>query len=195
MTKIEQMIVSLDHILAHHRHLGRVLPSLLQPGLAQTEITSWESKLPFSFTLEVEAIYRWRNGTKAATGDLLESLSFSPGFYFLSIDEAIQTYMERENSPQWRKGWFPIFADGAGDFYLVICDQNKLETTNVVGFIHGEPEQSVEYESLSAMIQTIEAGFAEGAFFLDDDNSLEIDDEKFRNIAQRFNPGVQEWQS
>lgn len=44
------------------------------------------------------------------------------------------------------------------------------------------------------MIKTLEACFAEGAFFLDDRGVLDMDDEHHREIAHRFNPGIEEWQ-
>lgn len=185
----------LDQIVAHLRRLGRRAPDLLQDPLSREDIQSWESKLPFSLTRELGTMYQWRNGTKAEEGDLLESLYFFPGFYFLSIEEAVQTYQEREGSPQWRKGWFPLFANGGGDFYNVRCTRRKIGSSEVIGFLHGEPEQSTEYESVAAMMQTLEACYAEGAFFIDVDDTLEIDDDKHRMIANRFNPTILEWQS
>lgn len=189
------MISDLDRIVEHHRRLGRRVPELLQDGLSQSDLEPWESALPFALTREVERIYEWRNGTKAEQDDLLETLYFFPGFYLLSIEEAVQTYREREVSPQWREGWFPLFADGGGDFYIVPCGAKKTDASEIIGFIHGEPEQVVEYESLTAMIATLESCFAEGAFFVDDDDSLEIDDEKHREIAHTINPGISEWQN
>ena len=190
-----EMTSTLDEIVAHLRRLGRHAPSLLQVPLTREEIQEWESRLPFALTRELATIYQWRNGTKAEESDLLESLYFFPGFYFLSIEEAVQTYQERGDSPQWREGWFPLFADGGGDFYIVPCAQQKVAASEVIGFIHGEPEQGAEYESVEAMIQTLEACFREGAFFVDDDDTMEIDDERHREIAHRFNPTIPEWQS
>lgn len=189
------MISDLDRIVEHLRRLGRRTPGLLLDGLSGPDLESWEAAFPFAFTRELDRIYQWRNGTKAEEGDLLEALHFFPGFYFLSIEEAVQTYRERERSPQWRKAWFPLFADGGGDFYVVPCLGEKTDASEIIGFIHGEPEQIVEYESLSAMIATFESCFAEGAFFVDDDDTMEIDDDKHRDIAHRFNPEVPEWQS
>ena len=88
-----------------------------------------------------------------------------------------------------------MFADGGGDFYPACCGSEKKETAEIIGFIHGEPQQPVEYESLAAMIKTIDACYAEGAFFVDEDNTLEIDDNLHREIAHRFNPEIPEWQS
>jgi hypothetical protein len=111
------------------------------------------------------------------------------------MDEAVQTLEEREDSEQWREGWFPVFANGAGDFYVVPCQEKKIDAAEVIGFLHGEPEQTAEYESLTAMTYAIEACFREKAFYLDEHDTMEIDDEKQREIARRFNPTIREWQS
>jgi cell wall assembly regulator SMI1 len=189
------MITDLDRIVASLAQLGRRFPALLLPGLSKREIESWEAKLPFSLTRELDSLYQWRNGTRAYEGDLLGDLYFFPGFYLLSLEEAVQTYKEREDAPQWRKGWFPLFADGAGDFYLIRCTRKKTDSSGVIGFIHGEPEQILEYESLPSMIRTLADCYAEGAFFLDEDGYLDMDDEEHRRIAHKHNPGVSEWQS
>jgi hypothetical protein len=185
----------LDAIVAHLLLLGRRSPALLQPPLTPVELRRWEARFPFAFTSEIEAAYSWRNGTKADEGDLLDNLHFFPGFYFLSMQEAHQTYLERRDAPQWQEGWFPLFADGGGDFYLVSCRKRKLNRSPIIGFINGEPEQVEEYESAAAMLATLEAAFAESAFFIDKDDTLEIDDDMYAQIAARFNPGISEWQS
>jgi hypothetical protein len=189
------MTSNLDRIVAHLRRLERRAPDLLQPPLSLRQIQLAESKLPFSLTGELETIYQWRNGTKADAGELLEFLYFFPGFYFLSLEEAIEKYEESEDAPQWKKGWFPLFANGAGDFYIVPCKKKKIASSEIIGFLHGEPEQTAEYESLDTMIQTIEACFRQGAFFVDDDDTMEIDDDKHQIIAHKFNPTIPEWQS
>jgi cell wall assembly regulator SMI1 len=191
----QPMFASLDGIVAHLRRLGRRVPDLLQPGLDEEQIKAREADVPFAFTRELQALYRWRNGTRALAGDILDELNFFPGFYFMSIEEAIRTFRERESAPQWRPGWFPVFADGAGDFYIVPCKKKTIDRSEVIGFLHGEPAQVPEYESLTAMAQTQEAAFAAGAFYLDQHNRLEIDDAQYRVIAHTFNPGIPEWQS
>lgn len=192
---MSDMINNLDRIVAHLRRLGRGAPDRLQQGLSQQELASWESQLPFALTGELVALYQWRDGTKAEEGDLLEDLYFFPGFYFLSMEEAVQTFKEMEEAPQWSEGWFPVFADGGGNFYIVPCTAKKVDESEVIGFLHGEPDQIAEYESVSSMIETLEACFTEGAFFVDVDDTMEIDDDKHREIANRINPGIPEWQS
>jgi hypothetical protein len=189
------MIEHLDRILAHLRRLDRPSADLLQRALTPAEIEALAAELPFSLTEEVERLYQWRNGTKAEPGDTLDDLHFFPGFYFLSLEEAIESYAEKEDAEQWHKGWFPLFANGAGDFYVVPCKRKKVASTEVIGFLHGEPEQIAEYESLETMTETLEACFREGVFYVDEDETLEMDDDRHAEIAHRYNPRIEEWQS
>lgn len=186
----------MDRVVEHLRRLGRSVPDLLQRPLANDELQMWAARFPFPLTRELEVIYTWRNGTMASEDDFLEDIYLFPGFYLLSIEEAHLTFLERKDAPQWREGWFPLFADGAGDFYVVPCGGQKTDSSVVIGFLHGEPEQIVEYESIAAMVATLEAAFAEKAFYVDqNDGSMEIDDEKYSQIASRFNPRITEWRS
>lgn len=147
-----------------------------------------------AITAEVERLYAWRDGTNSNTGDLLQSLWMFPGFYFPSLEEAVRCYRERVTAPQWRKGWFPIFLDGAGDFYVVPCGRTRRIVTGVIGFLHGEPTQPIEYASVATMIKTLAEAYDSGAIFVDDDGALEYDDEAYRQIAERLNPGIEAWQ-
>jgi hypothetical protein len=188
-------MTALDRIVAHLRRLERGAPDRLQRGLPKEELLSWRGRLSFALTRELEIIYQWRNGTRSDPGDTFESLYLFPGFYFLSIEEAVETYEREKINPEWLDGWFPLFASGGGDFYLVPCTQERVDAAAVIGWIHGEPDKIVEYESVTSMVATLEACFREGAFFLDDDDTMEIDDEQHRVIAARFNPTIPEWLS
>lgn len=188
------MIEELKSILHHHVRLNTQIPGRLNDGISLDEIRRQSESLPFALPEEVEQLFQWRNGTNIEEGDLLDARWFFPGFYFPSLQEAIRVVHERRDAPQWREGWFPVFMDGAGNHYLSCCRKQNSARAEIVGFLHGEPEQVVEYESLEAMIKTLEACFAEGAFFLDDRGVLDMDDEHHREIAHRFNPGIEEWQ-
>jgi hypothetical protein len=191
---MEELLAALDRI-AHHLHLlnYKSVKLLRSPLPARDRDTIWR-KLPFSPTRELDMIYQWRDGTEAREGVLLEELWFFPGFYFLSMEEAEATYKERVGAPQWRDNWFPLFADGAGDFYVIPCQRTSTDTSGVIGFIHGEPEQIVEYESLTAMMATIAQAYAERAIFVDSDGTLEFDDERYKRIANALNPEIEVWQ-
>ncbi len=184
----------MDRVEKHLRHLGRKSPDLLQPPVSDADLQRWSAEFPFAFTEELRAVYSWRDGTRADAGDLLENLHFFPGFVLLSLEDARRHYMERKDGAQWQENWFPLFADEAGDYYVVPCEAARVESTAVIGFVHGEPEQIAEYQSVAAMMATLDAAFAAGVFFVDGDDSLEIDDDRYKRVARRFNPGISEWQ-
>lgn len=194
MSQFPEMIAALDAIVQRLTYASREVVTKLQPGLSVQDIAAGEATLPFVLTRELDALYRWRDGTSVKEGDLLTPTYFFPGFYLLSLEEAVQTYHERKSAWQWREHWFPVFADGGGDFYVVPCGAEKLDCAEVIGFIHGEPEQAVEYQTLTAMMQTLEACYSRGAFVLDDDGDLDMDDDLHRQIAHHFNPEVEQWQ-
>ncbi len=190
-----RLLKALDECIAHLARLGQPVVSRLQPGLTDAEVAQIEATLPFRLTQELRAVYRWRNGIPVAEGDILGNLWFFPGFYLPPLQYARQTFEERKLAKQWRRGWFPLFEDGAGDFYIVPCPQKKTEDkAPVIGFIHGEPEQRVEYLDITTMVETIAACYAAGAFFVNSDGILDIDDDAQARIARRLNPGVAEWQ-
>jgi cell wall assembly regulator SMI1 len=184
----------LNKIEFHLARLGRDVVNLLQRGLKENELNELESQLPFLLTEEIRFLFEWRNGTHTKEGDVLDELNFFPGFYFPSLEEAIAIYGERRDAPQWRPEWFPVFVDGAGDFYVVPCHKKRQEQCGVIGFIHGEPFHSVEYKNLSSMLETLSSAYDQEVFYLDDDDNLEMDYDAYRVVARRFNPGISEWQ-
>ncbi len=195
MIDAARLINALDECVAHLSRLKHPVVSRLQPGLTDAEVAQIEATLPFTLTQELRVVYRWRNGIPVEEGDILASLWFFPGFYLPSLQYARQTFEERKLAKQWRRGWFPLFEDGAGDFYIVPCAPKKsVDKAPVIGFIHGEPEQLVEYLDVTTMMETLAACYAQGAFFVNSDGVLDIDDDAQARIARRLNPGVAEWQ-
>jgi hypothetical protein len=187
------MHADLDRIEAALRRLRQPSASRLQGSLPAAAGRAALAGAGLAITGEMERLYAWRNGTRSAAGDLLTDLWFFPGFWFPPLDEAIRNYRERVVAPRWRKGWFPIFLDGAGDFYLVPCRKTRRETTGVIGFLHGEPEQPVEYTSLPSMIKTLADAYDTGAIVVDADGALEFDEDGYRRIAEQLNPGIDVW--
>jgi len=168
---------------------GRPLVRLLRPGLSRSAIAAVERKLPFKLTKELVELYSTTNGTAEKRGATGDELSFFPGYQLLSLESAASEYRKMRRAPQWKKGWFPFFANGAGDYYLVSC---APPARGVIGFLRGEPEQPVEYESVTAMFATLAACFEKGAFLVKK-RELVVDDEKQRRIAIRLNPTVKAW--
>ncbi|BBE22195.1 hypothetical protein MN0502_10780 [Arthrobacter sp. MN05-02] len=43
----------------------------------------------------------------------------APGSYLLSLEEALSDYDTFKNDARWSPSYFPVFADGGGDFYVL----------------------------------------------------------------------------
>jgi hypothetical protein len=108
----------------------------------------------------------------------------------LSLEDAVSEYRKMRRASQWKKGWFPFFANGAGDYYVVSC---APAARGVIGFLRGEPDQPVEYASVTAMFATLATCFDEGALYTKKRDFI-IDDEKHSHIAIALNPGVALWE-
>jgi len=188
-----RMTDDLEAILAFLTKLKRPVADLLQEGLSVPELRIRTASLPGKLPEEVTHLYDWHNGTRYQKGDMLDDLHFFPGFYFLPIEKALVHYMSLHDAPGWGREWFPLFANGGGDFYATICGTSEKMSSAIVGYIMGEMTQDIEYESLSSMIKTIRACFERDVFFLSQAGYLEADDALHAKIAREFNPSVELW--
>lgn len=185
------MHLSLERIVAALARLGRTeVLRRLMPGIAAETIRQRLSEIGLEPTDGLVTLYSWRGGTRVEAGAPLDDVHFFPGFWFLSLDDAIADYLAFRTDPRWNPAWFPIFANGGGDFYAVWI-QDGAEP--VVGFLIDELEHPVEYQDLRAMCETLADCFDESVFFSDERGYLEMDDARHAEIARRHNPDVDFW--
>ena len=182
------MLPDLDAIVSHLSDLDRPVVDLLQPGLATEEVAATLKSLSVTPPNELFGLYGWCNGTKVLKGDNLDDLHFFPGFYFLSLEDALKTYLAFESESRWNKKWFPLFANGGGDFYAISCSIAKCDHGEITGFLLGEAEQVVEFESLVAMIATVRKCYDTGVYWVSEAGYLEADDRRQAQIAKQLNP-------
>jgi hypothetical protein len=181
----------LETIRKYLGQLGRhEVVERLQPGLELDQIDTRLANAGLGPSAEVGGLYSWRNGTRVEPGTTLDSVQFFPGFWLLSLDDVVSNYLAFRDDSRWSSGWLPIFANGGGDFYAVDLEQRP---SPVIGFMVDSESHPVEYESLAHMLDTLAECFAEGAFFVDDQGNLEMDDSRHAQIARRNNPGVPLW--
>ena len=140
---------------------------------------------------DLHALYAWRNGSKNSEGVTLGELAFFPGFYLMSLEESIQTYMELRARDVWNKFWFPIFASGGGDFYAMILAPEAQG--QILGFYVFEEEAQVEYRSLKSMLTTFKVCYDQGIIFRNDGGYLDMDYRKHAEVAHEINPDVKIW--
>ena len=68
---------------------------------------------------ELEELYGWKNGTSIAGVAAVDDIHLFPGFYLLSIEDAVANYRAFAPDARWMGGWLPVFANGGGDFYVL----------------------------------------------------------------------------
>jgi len=182
LNEIEKSLQQLDHSCLVH----------LNPGISSQKIQELFEKIPLQPTQDLHALYAWRNGSKDCEGITLGELAFFPGFYLMSLEESIQTYLELRERNGWDKFWFPIFASGGGDFYAMNLAPESQ------GQIHGvyvyEEEPQVEYRSLKSMLATLKVCYEQGIIFRNEQGYLDMDYRKHAEVAHKINPEVKIWQ-
>ncbi|UNV66854.1 SMI1/KNR4 family protein [Streptococcus oralis] len=110
LNEIEKSLQQLDHSCVEH----------LNSGITSLKIQELFEEIPLQPNQDLHALYAWRNGSKDSEGITLGELAFFPGFYLMSLEESVQTYLELIETDTWDQSWFPIFASGGGDFYAMI---------------------------------------------------------------------------
>ncbi|MGI8806586.1 MAG: SMI1/KNR4 family protein [Acidimicrobiales bacterium] len=163
----------------------------LRPGLSGAEVQERLGSVGLKSNAELEALYGWGDGTStkgvAAVGDI----HMFPGFYLLSLEDAIANYRAFVTDRRWSSGWLPIFANGGGDFYVV--DLGSQDERSVRHFRIDESEHPIEFSSIKNMLRTLTQAFERGVFFVDAGGYLEMDDLVFGTLAAELNPHIVWW--
>ena len=181
LNEIEKSLQQLDHLCVDH----------LNPGISSQQIQELFEKIPLHPTQDLHALYTWRNGSKDSEGITLGELAFFPGFYLMSLEESIQTYLELRETDAWDKFWFPIFASGGGDFYAMnLASEGQGQ---ILGFYVYEEEPQVEYQSLESMLQTFKECYKQGIIVQNEQGYLDMDYRKHSEIAHDINPELKIW--
>ena len=181
LNEIEKCLQQLDHPCLDH----------LNSGISSQKIQELFEAIPLQPTQDLRALYTWRNGSKDCEGITLGELAFFPGFYLMSLEESIQTYMELRERNGWDKSWFPIFTSGGGDFYaMILAPEGQGQ---ILGFYVFEEEAQVEYRSLKSMLATLKACYEQGIIFRNEQGYLDMDYRKHAEIAHDINPDLKIW--
>lgn len=181
----------LDRIFYRLRQLGSVIPGRRRAGLLPDEVQSAIHSLGLDVPDELLNVYTCCDGTSTYEGDDIGKIQFFPGFYWMSLADALQVYHAISKGGDWNRAWLPIFANGGGDFYAVVCDEASPYFGEVVGFVLGEPDQIIEFKNIVSMLETIERAFADGAFFASE-GMLKADYPKMRAISRQLQRGFME---
>ena len=181
LNEIEKSLQKLHHSCVDH----------LNPGISSQQIQELFEEIPLQPTQDLRALYTWRNGSEDSEGITLGELAFFPGFYLMSLEESIQTYLELRERNGWDKFWFPIFASGGGDFYAMnLAPESQGQ---ILGFYVFEEEAQVEYRSLKSMLATLKVCYEQGIIFRNEQGYLDMDYREHAEIAHDINPDLKIW--
>ncbi|WP_449159746.1 SMI1/KNR4 family protein [Streptococcus sp.] len=181
LNEIEKILQQLDHSCLEN----------LNSGITSLKIQELFEEIPLQPNQDLHALYTWRNGSKDCEGITLGELAFFPGFYLMSLEESIQTYLELRARDAWDKSWFPIFASGGADFYAMILAPEAQG--QILGVYVFEEEAQVEYRSLKSMLTTFKVCYEQGIIFRNEQGYLDMDYRKHAEIAHKINPDVKIW--
>jgi hypothetical protein len=181
LDEIEKCLQQLNHPCVDH----------LNPGITSLKIQELFEEIPLQPNQDLRALYIWRNGSEDSEGITLGELAFFPGFYLMSLEESIQTYLELRETDAWDKSWFPIFASGGGDFYAMNLAPEAQG--QILGVYVYEEEAQVEYRSLKSMLTTFKVCYEQGIIFRNEQGYLDMDYRKHAEIAHKINPDVKIW--
>ena len=172
--------------------LGRsALISSWRPGQSPARVRDLLARRGMKSVGELEGAFAWHDGIDFPPDVPADDFHVFPGFYMLSLDDAVASYDTYVSERRWNPGGLPLFATGGGDFYVV--DLSEFERGSVRHFRIEESEHPVEFATVSAFFATLAAAFKEGLFFLDSTGYLEMDDPTFGELAARLNPGISWW--
>lgn len=186
-----ELNVSFERVDRALADLGRSeLLGRLRAGCGSDDVRRGLDAAGIASSGQLEALFGWHDGTDASQA-MLDDIHMFPGFYLLTLDDALANYSAFVGDPRWRPGWLPVFANGGGDFY--VADQSGSATGQVSHFRIDESDHPVEFSSLTNFFATIAACFDDGIFFVDPSGYLEMDDVAFGTVAGRVDPTVSWW--
>jgi hypothetical protein len=189
MADLSLSLVAIEKAL--QRLERRVLLEALQEGLPVEAVRSSLAAVGLTSSPELEGLYGWKNGTSTAGVGAVDDIHLFPGFYLLSLEDAVANYQAFATDSRWTAGWLPLFANGGGDFYVL--DLSLSAGSPVRHFRIDESEHPIEFGSLQALLATLATAFDRGVFFVDPNGYLEMDDLVFGGLAAELNPDVAWW--
>src|SRR4051812_5140596 len=139
----------------------------LRPGIPASRFGAVLEELGLRPPPDLASVYEWHDGTDATAGALLDDLHLFPGFYFLTLNDAVANYRSFRDDKRWDTSWFPVFANGGGDFLVVVCKAGHRDWGKIVHFRIDESDHPVEFSSTEALLTTVAAAYKDGVYYVD----------------------------
>jgi hypothetical protein len=173
---------SLEALWDHLATIGRPVVAARVPGPALEDVKgAFGDPVPDV----VAQWFNWSNGVADAPGQTQDDASVIPGYWLLSINEAkaiMSGYIDDEAALGAR--WIPLLSSGGGDFYALVFDESLRELGVFTVMSGGDTE--ISFRSIEGMVDGFLELYRTGVFFVDDDGTLEADDERWAEFESRI---------
>jgi len=183
-------------ILEYHSKLGHPIAHLLKPGLTDDALQSNSLRLPLHIPQSAIELFKWHNGTEQGVATF-NDMWFFPGYFLVSLEEAIDIYLElrKEVPERWDSNWLPIFDSGSGDYCAIACGLMPSADGEVIVYRIGDVSTESEFSTLESMLQTISTCFENGAYSVAPTGEFDQDDSQVSKTARRLNLNIRRWRS
>lgn len=174
-----------DWLQRHH------LPSheALQAGRDEKSTTAALQAAGFRCPPEVHRLFAWHDG-QATAGVMTLEPDLVPSYRMQSLDEALATArmlrgIHAGPLSWWRRSYLPLLDQQTGDFFAVDCLGGE-----VYDWVHDDPDAVIGHASLAAFFQEIAEYYESGAYFIDDEGTLQQDERREVEIFRRYHPSL-----
>lgn len=175
------------------------LCGILQKGLSRKTIDDCIQDLKVNFLPEMYELYSWRNGVREEDldGKTLGEFWLFPMGFFPPIDFAIEDYRVGMDIG-WSSNYFPLFASGGGDYYLIDCDKQSMTYKMV---LYDSPSNIdfegivSKFDSLNSLLEAITECYKRKVYYYDfnKDRNLFVNRALEKEIFMRHNPKSDYW--
>lgn len=169
------MIVDrLDGLLQRLQDLGRPVVHQLRPGVSASDLDGAGIQ-----PQDVRDWFGWRDGVAEAPGQTQGSVSVIPGYWPVSLTEALQMQPTYQGDPALGDSWIPLLTSGGGDIYAAVWKEDSVPS--VAGVLLGEMTE-IEFPTIEVMLDVFLACFDQGAYFVGANGYLETDPLRYDEI-------------
>ena len=197
------MTAALEQILEKQQQLNYHMHTIIRPPATDDEIADAEQQLGFKFNDELKELYKFADGVDIDEVTPCGKTGLIPIHNFLSLANAIRYYRDLiniddyfkniEHDYQPGKHLFPFLDDGAGNCYWVDLNEGSkfygyLYWTNTFG---SDPDY--EFADLNQFIQIIARAYTENIFFVDADEYLDCDGDRWHELTDTAKPIIKNY--
>ncbi len=139
----------------------------------------------------IYSIYSQVNGTDGQIQDQ-KFMDLVPGYRILQLSELSERRDRIYAMAPWVKSEdiIPVLANYSDDY---LCLRMAETSGDLVDFTHDMDEIQMMYDSSESFLHSVKECYEKGAYFLDEDQYLECDDDAEAVVGKKYNPNAEFW--